>query len=132
MRKYVPGGSEGRAAREQAEVAGEEHPGIGLTEEREDHRIGRGHQQEHRTQDEGGEPLADEHRPQGDAAAAVTHLQQAGNQDPRLLFELAKAQQAAGDAAGARANCEQAANWNALSGTYAYVRADAKEMLGTL
>jgi tetratricopeptide (TPR) repeat protein len=69
---------------------------------------------------------------QGDAAAAIEHLQQVGDQDPRVLYELAEAQQVAGDTAGARATCELAANWNALSATYAYVRADAREMLDTL
>jgi tetratricopeptide (TPR) repeat protein len=69
---------------------------------------------------------------QGDAAAAAEHLQQAGSQDPRVLYELAQAQQAAGDTEAAVANCELSANWRALSGTYAYVRADAQEMLGTL
>lgn len=58
--------------------------------------------------------------------AAVTALQQANNQDPRVLFLLATALRAKGDAAAAKKAAVQAADWNALSNTYGYVRGKAR------
>lgn len=57
---------------------------------------------------------------------AAGELQQANNQDPRVLFLLATALQAKGDAAAAKKAAVQAADWNALSNTYGYVRGKAR------
>lgn len=65
-------------------------------------------------------------------ADAVAHLAQANQQNPEVLFLMAQAHHAQGHAEEARGFCEQAANFNALSGTYAYVRAQAQEMLAQL
>jgi tetratricopeptide (TPR) repeat protein len=69
---------------------------------------------------------------EGSHADAVPHLELANQQNPRVLFLLAKAHHASGNADDARTYCEHAADFNALSGTYAYVRADAQKMLAAL
>jgi len=66
---------------------------------------------------------------EGDAATAVAELDQASQQNPRVLFLLAKAHQAQENATGARAYCEKAANFNGLNANYPYIRAAAQEML---
>ena len=69
---------------------------------------------------------------EGGHAEAVTHLEQANQQNPQVLFLLAKAHHAQGNADDARRYCDLAANFNALSGTYAYVRTAAQKMLAEL
>jgi tetratricopeptide (TPR) repeat protein len=65
------------------------------------------------------------------AAAAVAELRQANQQDPRVLYLLALALQGAGDSAGARSTAARAADFNALSGTYGFVRAKARALAAT-
>jgi len=62
-------------------------------------------------------------------AQAVTELRQANDQDPRVLYLTALALQGAGDAAKAKVVGAQAADFNALSATYGYVRGKAKAMI---
>jgi len=66
---------------------------------------------------------------EGSHADAAAHLAHANQQDPRILFLQAQAHHGQGNADEARSYCEQAANFNGLSGTYAYVRTAAQEML---
>jgi tetratricopeptide (TPR) repeat protein len=66
-----------------------------------------------------------------DVRTAVAELQQANPQDPQVLYQLALAAQAAGDAAGAKALATRAANFNALNFNYAYVRAKARQLAGS-
>ena len=65
-----------------------------------------------------------ERRP-GEAAA---ELRQANQQDPRVLFLLAQALRASGDAAQAGAFAKRAAHFNGLAFNQAYVRAKARRM----
>ncbi|HEU0092065.1 MAG TPA: tetratricopeptide repeat protein [Vicinamibacteria bacterium] len=60
---------------------------------------------------------------------AVSELAQANQQDPRVLYLLAVAHQAAGDPVKAKLAGVQAADFNGLSNTYGYVRAKAKAMV---
>ena len=64
-----------------------------------------------------------------DYALAVTELQQANQQDPRVLYNLALAHKGKGDAAMWRQVCQKAANFNGLGFNYSYVRAKALKML---
>jgi len=59
-------------------------------------------------------------------AAAVGELRQANQQDPRVVYLLAVALQGKGDAQAAKDAAVQAADWNALSNTYGYVRGKAR------
>jgi tetratricopeptide (TPR) repeat protein len=61
-----------------------------------------------------------------DYGTAAAELRQANQQDPRVLYVLATALQAKGDAQAAKQAAAQAADWNALSGTYGYVRGKAR------
>jgi tetratricopeptide (TPR) repeat protein len=63
-----------------------------------------------------------------DYAGAAAELKQANQQDPRVLYLLATALQGKGDGAPAKTLASQAADFNALSGTYGYVRGKAKAM----
>src|SRR5262249_30876137 len=63
---------------------------------------------------------------------AVTELDQASNQDPRVLYYLAVALNGKGDTARAKTICTKAAEWNSLGVNYAWVRKDAKALLGRL
>ncbi len=69
---------------------------------------------------------------EGDHAGAAAHLEQANQQNPEVLFLLARAHHGQGNADAARDYCDQAASFNALSSTYAYIRAEAQEMLAGL
>jgi tetratricopeptide (TPR) repeat protein len=62
-------------------------------------------------------------------ANAVTELQQANQQDPRVTYLLAVAFQGKGDAKKARETAEKAANFNGLNPNFAYVRTKARAML---
>jgi tetratricopeptide (TPR) repeat protein len=62
-------------------------------------------------------------------AAAVAELAQANQQDPRVLYLLAVAHQAAGDPVKAKQAGVQAADFNGLSPNYGYVRGKAKAMV---
>jgi len=64
-----------------------------------------------------------------DHAAAVAELEQANQQDPRVLYLLAVALQGKGDTRRAREVCTQAADFNGIAPNYAYVRSKAKQML---
>ena len=60
--------------------------------------------------------------------AAAAELRQANQQDPRVLYLVAVALQGKGDARAAKDAAVQAADWNALSNTYGYVRGKARAM----
>jgi tetratricopeptide (TPR) repeat protein len=62
-------------------------------------------------------------------AGAVAELQQANQQDPRVLYLLAVAYQGKGDAQKAKEVGTQAADFNGLSATYGFVRGKARAML---
>jgi tetratricopeptide (TPR) repeat protein len=66
---------------------------------------------------------------ENNGAAAVAELKQANQQDPRVLFHLARAYKAQGDAKAARETCKRAAEHNGLNFNYAYVREKARKML---
>jgi tetratricopeptide (TPR) repeat protein len=66
---------------------------------------------------------------QKDYAAAVAELRQANDQDPRVLYLLALALEGAGDGPQAREVGAKAADFNALSPNYGYVRGKAKAMI---
>jgi tetratricopeptide (TPR) repeat protein len=59
---------------------------------------------------------------------AVAELAQANQQDPRVLYLYAAAVVDAGDAENARTAIRKAAEWNALSLNYGFVRAKAKAL----
>jgi len=59
---------------------------------------------------------------------AVTELQQANQQDPRVLYHLAIALQGKGDTKKAKEIGDKAGNFNALGVNYAYVRKKARDM----
>ena len=61
-----------------------------------------------------------------DHAKAAAELQQANQQDPRVLYLLAVALSGKGQAAEAKQAAGAAADWNALSNTYGYVRTKAR------
>ena len=67
-----------------------------------------------------------------DHAAAVAELEQANQQDPRVLYHLARAHRGLGDARAAREACRQAAEHNGLNFNYAYVREKARRMLAEI
>lgn len=62
-------------------------------------------------------------------AAAASELGQANQQDPQVVYLLAVALQGKGDARAAKDAAVQAADWNALSNTYGYVRGKARAMV---
>jgi tetratricopeptide (TPR) repeat protein len=64
-----------------------------------------------------------------DFPTAVRELEQANNQDPRVLFNLSKAYVGAGKAEAARTTLQRVANFNAFSLNYAFVRNTALAML---
>jgi len=64
----------------------------------------------------------------GDHRTALEHLEQANQQDPRVLYEMALASRGAGDRDRAAELCGQAANWNALALNFAFVRDDARKL----
>jgi tetratricopeptide (TPR) repeat protein len=61
-----------------------------------------------------------------DYAKAADELRQANQQDPRVLFLLAAALKGKGDTSAAKQVATAAADWNALSNTYGYVRVKAR------
>jgi len=65
----------------------------------------------------------------GDFPTAVRELEQAGQQDPRVLFNLSRVYAGAGNTEAATTTLERAANFNAFSLTYAFVRNKALAML---
>jgi tetratricopeptide (TPR) repeat protein len=67
----------------------------------------------------------------GKPKVAAAELAKANQQDPRVLYHLAVAQSAAGDAAKARTTAKKAFEFNGLSFNYGYVRAKAKGLLKT-
>jgi tetratricopeptide (TPR) repeat protein len=64
-----------------------------------------------------------------DHATAVRELEQANQQDPRVLYALGEAYAAAGNADSASKTFERAANFNGLGFTYAFVRTKAQAKL---
>lgn len=67
-----------------------------------------------------------------DYAKAVAEMARANQQDPRVLYHLARAYQGKGDAKLARETARLAAEHNGLNFNYAYVRGKAKQLLGQL
>lgn len=65
---------------------------------------------------------------QSNYAVAVSALRQANQQDPRVVYLLATALEGKGDSREAKAAAIQAADWNALSNTYGFVRGKARAM----
>jgi hypothetical protein len=63
-----------------------------------------------------------------DYAAAAAELRQANQQDPRVLYLTALALQGSGDRKAAKDLAVQAADWNGLSNTYAFVRSEARAL----
>lgn len=61
--------------------------------------------------------------------AAIEALNSANQQDPRVLYLVALAEHNADDHTSAKASAEAVANWNQLGFNYAYVRADAQELV---
>jgi tetratricopeptide (TPR) repeat protein len=66
-----------------------------------------------------------------DYKTAAAAFREANQQDPRVLYLKALADQGAGDPAAAKLASAAAADWNALSPTYGYVRGKAKSLLKT-
>ena len=66
-----------------------------------------------------------------DWKTAAAALREANQQDPRVLYLTALADQGRGDLTAAKQTASQAADWNALSPTYGYVRGKAKELFKT-
>jgi Flp pilus assembly protein TadD len=64
-----------------------------------------------------------------DYGTAVAELQQANQQDARVLFHLAQAYRGKGEAQAARETLKKAADFNGLGFTYSYVRGKAKKQL---
>ena len=62
---------------------------------------------------------------------AVKELEEANQQDPRVLYLLAVALQGKGDAVKASAVAARAANFNGLSATYGFVRTKARAIAAT-
>jgi tetratricopeptide (TPR) repeat protein len=69
---------------------------------------------------------------ENDGARAADELLQANQLDPRVLYYLAQAQRARGDAAAARETARRAAEHNGLNFNYAYVRDKARQLLAQL
>ncbi|UCF68131.1 MAG: tetratricopeptide repeat protein [Acidobacteriota bacterium] len=67
-----------------------------------------------------------------DHDTAIEHLEQANQQNPRVLYLTALAHKSAGNADSAREMCERAARFNGLNFNYAFVRGPALEMLEKL
>jgi tetratricopeptide (TPR) repeat protein len=68
----------------------------------------------------------------GDGQSALSHFEQANQQDPRVLFEMARAARAAGDLSRARELARQAADFNQLDLNFAFVRDRAKKLAAEL
>ena len=64
-------------------------------------------------------------------AVAVAELRQANQQDPRVVYLLATALEGKGQAREAKQAAVAAADWNALSNTYGFVRGKAKALATT-
>ena len=64
-----------------------------------------------------------------DYQKAITKLKQANQQDPRVLYNLARAYLANGDVELAKEAGKKAADFNSLNFNYAYVRSEARKML---
>jgi tetratricopeptide (TPR) repeat protein len=64
---------------------------------------------------------------EGKADVAVSELDQASHQDPRILWALSRAYDAKGDATQARSLAEQTANFNQLAFALGYVRDEARK-----
>ncbi len=64
---------------------------------------------------------------EGDGNRAVAELEQASQQDPRILWALSRAYEAKGDAKEARSMAEKTADFNQLSFALAYVRDEARK-----
>jgi tetratricopeptide (TPR) repeat protein len=69
---------------------------------------------------------------EGDVEAALSHFEQANQQDPQIWLLKARAYAADGDDAAARAACEHVIDFNQLNFNLAYVRSLARDLLDTL
>jgi tetratricopeptide (TPR) repeat protein len=65
---------------------------------------------------------------EGNGAEAVAHLEQANQQDPRVLLLTARAHEAAGNQQAAAELIRQVAEFNQLGFPLSYVRGEAREM----
>ena len=68
---------------------------------------------------------------EGNGAEAVAHLEQANDQDPRVLLLLGQAHRMNGDEASGADLVRQAAEFNQLSFPLSYVRSEARELAGS-
>jgi len=68
----------------------------------------------------------------GDEEGAISHFEQANQQDPQIWLLKARAYAATGDAEKARSACEHVIDFNQLNFNLAYVRSLARELLDTL
>ena len=64
-----------------------------------------------------------------DYPIAIAELKQANQQDPKVLYNLARAYRGQGEAALARQTFQKAADFNGLGFNYAYVRTKAQKAL---
>jgi len=64
-------------------------------------------------------------------AVAAAELEQANQQDPRVMYLLAMALQGKGDTQKAQVVATRAADFNALSPTYGFVRGKAKTLMAS-
>jgi tetratricopeptide (TPR) repeat protein len=69
---------------------------------------------------------------EGDHEGAVSQLESASQQDPRVLYLMAKACQGAGDLERARDLAERAARFNQLTMNFAYVKEKAEQLVTEL
>jgi len=69
---------------------------------------------------------------EGDLDAALSHFEQANQQDPQIWLLKARTYAAMGDAESARSACQHVIDFNQLSFNLAYVRNTARELLETL
>jgi tetratricopeptide (TPR) repeat protein len=69
---------------------------------------------------------------EGDLDTAISHFEQANQQDPQIWLLKARTYAAMGDVEGARLACEQVIDFNQLSFNLAFVRNTARELLETL
>lgn len=68
---------------------------------------------------------------EGDVTSGLADLQKSNQQDPRILWEISRAYERAGDHEQAQAWAKKAAEFNQQSFPYAYVRSQAREAART-
>lgn len=68
----------------------------------------------------------------GDAESALAHLEQADLDDPRVVYQIARAREVLGTTDLAEEMAYRAANWNGIVPAWAWVRRDAEAMVERL